>query len=90
MDRIYQGQDWGYYPDPLAFLRLYYNRAQEKIYLIDELVENRWSNRRAADWIIDKGYNDYEVFESICTNVLGEEVQHLPSFSYASKPYRRR
>lgn len=82
MDRIYQGQDWGYYPDPLAFLRLYYNRAQEKIYLIDELVENRWSNRRAADWIIDKGYNDYEV---ICDSAEPKSVNDFRDFGLPAR-----
>ncbi|MCD8047376.1 MAG: terminase large subunit [Clostridiales bacterium] len=61
MDRIYQGLDWGFYPDPLAFVRLHYDSRQEKIYLLDELYVNRWSNRRAGDWIKAQGYDDYEI-----------------------------
>ncbi|MCD8383269.1 MAG: PBSX family phage terminase large subunit [Clostridiales bacterium] len=61
MDRIYQGLDWGFYPDPLAFVRLYYDSRQEKIYLLDELYVNRWSNRRAGDWLLERGYGDYEI-----------------------------
>ena len=60
-DRIYQGQDWGWYPDPAAFIRLAYNPAQECIYLIDEHYVNKTTNADNAKWIIDKQYNDYEI-----------------------------
>ena len=60
-DRIYQGQDWGWYPDPAAFIRLAYNPAQERIYLIDEHYVNKTTNADNAKWIIDKGYNDYDI-----------------------------
>ncbi len=57
-DRIYQGADWGFYPDPFAFIRVHYDRAREKIYVIDELYVNRWSNANSAQWIKDKNYMD--------------------------------
>lgn len=56
MDRIYEGVDWGFYPDYYAFMRLYYSPAQEKVYLLDEHCVNKASNRETAQWIIDKGY----------------------------------
>lgn len=82
MDRIYQGQDWGYYPDPLAFVRLYYDKARETIYLVDELVENRWSNRRAADWILSKGYQDYEI---ICDSAEPKSVNDFRDFGLPAR-----
>lgn len=57
-DRIYQGADWGFAPDPFAFIRVHYDRAREKLYVIDELYVNRWSNTRTAEWIKEKGYTD--------------------------------
>lgn len=59
MDTIYQGVDWGWYPDPFAFIRAYYNPREETIYLIDEYGTNNESNQSTAQWIIDHGYNDY-------------------------------
>ena len=56
MDRIYEGVDWGYFPDYYSFMRVYYNPAQEKVYLLDEHCVNKASNRETAQWIIDKGY----------------------------------
>lgn len=61
MDRIYQGADWGWFPDQYAFLRTYYDSAREKIYLIDELYVNKWKNDKTGQWIIDKGYNDFNI-----------------------------
>lgn len=57
-DRIYQGVDWGWFPDPYAFIRLHYDKARETIYLIDEKYENKFSNEASAQWIKDSGYND--------------------------------
>lgn len=60
-DRIYQGQDWGWFPDPSAFIRLAYNHAQDTIYLIDEHYVNKTKNDTNAQWIIDHGYDDYTI-----------------------------
>lgn len=61
MDRIIQGADWGFFPDPFAFIRTYYDSSQEKIYLIDELYKQKWSNAKSGEWILDKGYDDFEI-----------------------------
>ncbi len=82
MDRIYQGVDFGFYPDPFAFIRLYYNHAQEKLYLIDELYVNRWSNRRAADWVLKKGYGDYEI---TCDNAEPKSINDFRDFGLAAR-----
>lgn len=57
-DHIYQGLDFGWFPDPLAFIRLHYDRAWETIYLLDEIYENKLPNETAAQKIKDKGYTD--------------------------------
>lgn len=58
-DRIMAGVDFGWYPDQYCYLRTYYDSARQKIYLIDELYVNKWSNAQTGQWIIDKGYDDY-------------------------------
>lgn len=57
-DRIYQGVDWGYMPDPFAFVRLHYDKTREKIYLIDEVYQNKLSNEQSANIIKSRGYLD--------------------------------
>lgn len=73
MDRIYEGVDWGFFPDYYAFIRLYYNPAQEKIYLIDEHCVNKASNRETAQWIIDKGYVE-DVQNILCDSAEPKSV----------------
>lgn len=62
MDRIYQGVDWGWYPDPFAFIRCHFNHNQNKIYLIDEYGENKRTNEQTAKEIKKRGYNDFALF----------------------------
>ena len=81
-DRIYQGQDWGFYPDPLAFVRVAYDRTRETIYILDELYEKRWSNKQAADWIREKGYNDYEI---ICDSAEPKSVNDYRDFGLPAR-----
>lgn len=57
-DHIYMGADWGWYPDPFAFIRLHYDRNHETIYLIDEIYVNKTSNEDNAHTIRQRGYLD--------------------------------
>ena len=57
-DRIYQGVDWGWFPDAYAFIRLQYDKARETIYLIDEHYGNKMTNEETAGWILRHSYND--------------------------------
>ena len=61
MERIYQGQDWGWYPDPKAFVRLAYDRKTETIYYIDELGGCKIRVSDMAQQIKEKGYDDYQI-----------------------------
>lgn len=60
-DTIYQGVDWGWYPDQYCFVRVAYEQAQETIYIIAENAVNKQSNEKTAQWIIDHGYDDYPI-----------------------------
>lgn len=58
---IYQGQDWGWYPDPKAFVRVAYVPNQDKVVLLDELGGCKIRNADMAQQIKDKGYDDYSI-----------------------------
>lgn len=60
-DRIYQGVDWGFFPDAYAFTRSYYNHNQERIIIFDEHYVHKESNAKTGKWILDKKYDDYSV-----------------------------
>lgn len=82
MDRIFAGVDYGWYPDAFCYLRTYYDSAREKIYLIDELYVNKWSNSKTADWIKKKNYDDYTM---ICDSA---EPKSVNDFRDAGLPAR--
>ena len=43
-DYIYQGLDFGWFPDPLAWTKMCYNPSQRTLYIFDEYVVNKMSN----------------------------------------------
>ena len=57
-DHIYQGVDYGWFPDPFAFIRLHYDRSRETIYLMDEIYKNKLTNEASGNIIINRGYQD--------------------------------
>lgn len=56
-DNIRQGNDWGYAADPVAFVRLHYDKTRRRIFFMDEFYGVKKFNRELAEWIKSKGYN---------------------------------
>lgn len=81
-ERIYQGQDWGWSPDPKAFIRLSYNHATETIMLIDEMGGTCIRTKDMAQRIKDKGYDDYEIRCGV------DEPEHINDYRDAGLPAR--
>lgn len=73
-ERIYQGQDWGWEPDPKAFIRLSYSHATETILLIAELGGTCIRTKDMAQQIIDAGFSDYEIRCGV------DEKEHINDF----------
>ena len=82
-DRIYMGADWGWFPDPFAFVRLHYDPAQETIYLLDELYANNMTNEETAKWILSHGYNDAQI---TCDSAEPKSVADYRSQGLPAKP----
>ena len=43
-DYVYMGLDFGWYPDPLAWTKSYFNPSNRTLYIYDEFVVNKMSN----------------------------------------------
>ena len=82
MDRIYQGVDFGWFPDQYAFLRTYYDKAREKIYLIDEHYVNKQSNQQTAEWIKSKEYDDYTI---ICDSAEPKSINDYRDYGLPAR-----
>lgn len=79
-EKIYQGQDWGWEPDPKAFIRCSYSHATEKIMLIDEMGGPLIRVAEMAQKIADAGYDDYVIY---CG---ADEQEHTNDFRDAGLP----
>lgn len=54
-DRVYNGIDWGYYPDPWAFDRMHYGSARRQLYIFRELQAKRKGNQETAAMLVSSG-----------------------------------
>ena len=53
-DRIYNGIDWGWYPDPFAFNRMHFAAARRMLYIFDECRCNKKGNAETAKILTEK------------------------------------
>lgn len=83
MDVIFQGLDFGWMPDPVAMVRLYYDHDTESIFFIDELYENKWPNSKVAEWVGQKGYDDYTI---TCDSAEMKSINDLKDLGLGAKP----
>lgn len=81
-DRIYQGTDWGYFPDAYAFVRLHYDKTRETVYLIDENYVHKQSNETTGQWIKNKKYTDAYI---ICDSAEPKSVADYRALSLPAK-----
>ena len=80
-DRIVSGVDWGWYPDPFAFNRVYYDSGRKTLYIFDEITRRKTSNTETAELVKaridpdelitadsaeDKSVNDYRSYGLRC------------------------
>lgn len=73
-DRIYNGVDWGWYPDPFHFGRCHYDAARMKLYIFMEYRCNKQSNRQTADKLFEMGItaNDLITCDSAENKSVGD------------------
>ena len=61
-DNIYMGIDWGWYPDPFHWGKMYFDSARRDLYIYDEFRVTKMSN--AATWqslVTLKGVTGYDL-----------------------------
>jgi len=50
-DRVYNGVDWGYFPDPWVLVRCCYQAAQRRLFIFDERTGVKLSNEQSAELV---------------------------------------
>ena len=61
-DNIRNAVDFGYATDPLAFVRWHYDKKHNAIYAVDEFYGQKISNRKFAQWLKSKAYDNDRIF----------------------------
>lgn len=82
-DNIMNGVDWGYYPDPFAFVRVHFAAAQRTLYIWDEYTSNKQSNQQTAKAIRDRGITDNDLIT--CDSAEPKSVGDYRSFGLCAR-----
>lgn len=53
-DRIYNGIDWGYFPDPFVFVRMHFDVSKRDLYIFAEHIAYKQTNRAAFDQVYNE------------------------------------
>lgn len=85
-DNIRQGNDFGYATDPMAFVRLHYDKKKRIIYFIDEIYGVKMSIRELATNIIKRKYNDTYV---ICDSAEPRSIEELRVLGIKAVPAKK-
>ncbi|HAP78600.1 MAG TPA: PBSX family phage terminase large subunit, partial [Ruminococcus sp.] len=83
-DRIYRGVDWGWYPDPFAYVACYYDPARLTLYIFDEYRCNKKSNRETADILIKEHKVPYSD-TIICDSAENKSVEDYRSAGLSAR-----
>lgn len=60
-DNIFNGIDWGWYPDPFAFVRMHYDAGRHTLYIWHEYTCNKRSNEQTAKDLRAQGITDNDI-----------------------------
>ena len=61
-DYIYQGMDFGWFPDPLAWTKMCYQPSKRTLYIFDEFVVNKMSNQDVWNYLVEnKGVTNNDI-----------------------------
>lgn len=83
-DRIYNGVDWGWYPDPFAYTRMSYTASQHRLIIFDEYRCNRQSNEQTANALKSRGITENDLI--ICDSAEMKSIGDYRAFGLMAKP----
>lgn len=81
-DRIYNGIDWGWYPDPFRFIRAHYQANEHRLYLFDEISGNKLSNDKIAQKLEEHGINGEDLITADSGGEGPKSIGDLKSKGY--------
>ena len=87
-DRIYMGVDWGWFPDPWVWNKMYYNPSQNKSYIYDEARENKKSNKDTYEILVnEKGVTPADIIT--CDSAEKKSIQDYKNYGLSARGARK-
>lgn len=83
-DNVFNGVDWGWYPDPFAFARVHYDAARHTLYIWQEYVCNKRSNEQTAQDLRDRGITDNDIIT--CDSAEQKSVGDYRAYGLLARP----
>lgn len=71
-DNVSNGLDWGFYPDPFAFVRVHYDSTRRILKIYDEIVCHKKSNLETAEMV--KEHLDFSDEQIVCDSAEPKSI----------------
>jgi PBSX family phage terminase large subunit len=84
-DNIHQGVDWGYYPDPFAYLKVHYHKSSRTLYLMDEYTGCKLSNQQSAEEVLKRKANGW----IWCDSAEPKSIADFRSMGIDARPVKK-
>lgn len=83
-DRIYFGLDFGWYPDPNAWTKCYYNPSKQELFIFDECKRNKTSNEEMYRILTqEKGMTNGDLL--ICDSAEQKSIGDLKAYGLLAR-----
>ena len=83
-DNVYNGIDWGWYPDPFAFARVHYDAGRHTLYIWHEYTCNKRSNEQTAQDLRQRGIGDNDIIT--CDSAEMKSVGDYRAYGLLARP----
>ena len=87
-DRVLNGVDWGWYPDPFAFNRCHYDAARLTLFIFDEFHANKMSNLKTADVLV-KSHGITPSDKITCDNAEPKSIDDYKAYGLLARPAQK-
>lgn len=85
MQYFYQGLDWGFATDPLAFVKVSYDSTRRKLYVLDEIYGTHILTTRLSDLLIDRGAHKLPIIADSADPQSIHELHYRGFYIYGAR-----
>lgn len=86
-DHIYNGVDWGWYPDLFAFARVNYIPSSHSLFIWQEYTCNKQSNRQTAEHLFELGISGNDIVT--CDSSENKSIGDFKAYGILARPAQK-